>query len=90
MEEAIAKRAAAKGGATPRSSSPAPGGKMCTSFAKNGYCYYAFDCNYVHPGHEEAQKRHKELKAKAAKQKAAAAGGEAPKGAAPKAKGKGE
>ena len=88
MEEAIAKRAAA-GGATPRSGSPAPGGKMCTSFAKNGCCYYAFDCNFVHPGHEEAQKRHKELKAKAAKAKAAAAGGENPKGA-PKAKAKGD
>ena len=87
MEEALAKRS---GGGTPRGGSPAPAGKLCTSFAKNGCCYYAYDCNFVHPGHEELQKQHKDLKAKAAKVKAATAGADGAKGAPPKAKAKGQ
>ena len=87
MEAAIAKRS---GGATPRGGSPSPKSNICSNFAKNGYCYYAFDCNFVHPGQEDQQKQHKEQKAKAAKAKAAAAGGEKGKGTPSQPKGKGQ
>ena len=89
MEEAIAKRG---GGGTPRAPSPAPKGGVCTAFAKNGFCYSAFECNYVHPGQEHMQKSHKEQKAAAAKAKAkaAAAGGEKATGTPPQPKAKGQ